>query len=200
MEAYLTPPGLAASVAAVLLRLSRRSAPVAAVTQQQRAGGGTGEPTPTDDASSPRQSRQSKAGSAGRESFSASRGRQAQASELTQDKCYRGGAVDEASADTLTQVRGCRSNEHESVRQTRVFDPHSRPRSARRSSAQNAHPRGVLSHLRLDHRIEVPWPEQGDEATNTSSSSSEKIVSVPVAPDQRPETKISVQLNVPTTN
>src|ERR1035441_49101 len=36
--------------------------------------------------------------------------------ELTQDKCYRGGELDEASGNTLTQVRGYRNNEHESVR------------------------------------------------------------------------------------
>src|ERR1039457_2373984 len=72
-----------------------------------------------------------------------------QEGELTQDKCYRGGELDEASGNTLTQVRGYRNNEHESVRQTRVPRPHPRPLPARRSAAQAAHPRRVLRHLRL---------------------------------------------------
>src|SRR5260221_3140965 len=54
--------------------------------------------------------------------------------------------MDWASDDTLTQVRGYRSNEHESVRQTGVPGPHSRPLPARRSAAQAAHPRRVLRH------------------------------------------------------
>ena len=40
---------------------------------------------------------------------------------LTQDKCYPGGELDEGSGDTLTQVRGYPSNEHESAEQTGVF-------------------------------------------------------------------------------
>src|ERR1039457_2249603 len=97
-----------------------------------------------------------------------------QSSELTQDKCYRGGELDEASGNTLTQVRGYRNNEHESVRQTRVPRPHPRPLPARRSAAQAAHPRRVLRHLRLSsqkrpappqpaaggrHRPQAAWPQ-----------------------------------------
>src|SRR6266487_6038929 len=47
--------------------------------------------------------------------------------ELTQIKCYRGGELDWASDDTLTQVRGYPSPEHESVRQTRISRQDSRP-------------------------------------------------------------------------
>src|SRR6185503_19971182 len=70
-------------------------------------------------------------------------------SELTQDKCYRGGVVDEVFTDSLTQVRGYPSNEHESIRQTRVPGPPARPLQPGRSSSQDAHPRRVLRHLRL---------------------------------------------------
>jgi hypothetical protein len=41
---------------------------------------------------------------------------------LTQDKCYRGGELDEEFGYTLTQVRGYPSNEHESAQQTGVFN------------------------------------------------------------------------------
>ena len=47
----------------------------------------------------------------------------AERGELTRSKCYRGGAVDEASGDTLTQIRGYPSHDHESVRQTRGSGP-----------------------------------------------------------------------------
>src|SRR5262245_36007641 len=62
-------------------------------------------------------------------------------SELTQDKCYRGGELDEASDDTLTQVRGYPSNEHESVCQAGISHPNSRPLWPRRSAIQKPHSR-----------------------------------------------------------
>src|ERR1039457_3703190 len=59
--------------------------------------------------------------------------------ELTHIKCYRGGKVDEGSADTLTPIHGYPNSEPESVRQTRGPGPHSRSLPARRSTAQAAH-------------------------------------------------------------
>src|ERR1017187_6653412 len=91
----------------------------------------------------------------------------ATSAELTHIKCYRGWEVDEGSADTLTPIRGYPNSEHESVRQTRGPGPHSRPLSARRSAAQDAHPRRVLRHVRVSSQsraaafepaAERPWP------------------------------------------
>jgi hypothetical protein len=49
------------------------------------------------------------------------------ATELTQDKGYRGREVDVESNDTLTHIRGYRSNEYEFRLQTRVSREDSRP-------------------------------------------------------------------------
>src|SRR5215210_574431 len=89
--------------------------------------------------------------------------------ELTHIKCYRGWEVDEASADTLTHIRGYRSLEHEFVLQTRVTGTHSRPLPARRSSAQDAHTRRVLRHLRVSSKSSpaAAQPPAGQRAAET---------------------------------
>src|SRR5436190_23089972 len=68
---------------------------------------------------------------------------------LTQIKCYRGGALDEASSDSLTHIHGYPSHEYEPAFQTRVSLAHSRPLPTGRARVQVPHPRRVLSQLRL---------------------------------------------------
>src|ERR1035437_4178750 len=89
--------------------------------------------------------------------------------ELTHIKCYREWEVDEESADTLTHIRGYRNPEHESVCQTRGPGPHSRSLPARRSAAQDAHPRRVLRHLRLSSqsRLAALEPAAAQRAAQT---------------------------------
>ena len=77
--------------------------------------------------------------------------------DLTQIKGYRGWEMDEESVDTLTQVRGYRTNEHEFSIQAGVFGEDSRPLSAGWPSSQEQDTRRVLFELRVS-------PKGGGEA------------------------------------
>lgn len=74
------------------------------------------------------------------------RGRRA---ELTRDKGYREEAIGGEPEDTLTQVRGYRSPEHEFVCQAGVPRANPRPPSAGRPDPQDSYPRRVLCNLRV---------------------------------------------------